>query len=68
MGQDEIVRRAEQEVLEAAREWDRQAQASGRPLTPVEQRLRMALFMLRKAKGLSGMHRISIPDGADPED
>lgn len=59
MGSEDLVRRSEKEVIEAAKEWVRSL-PSDRPLTPQEQRLKMALFMLKKASGLSGEHRIDL--------
>lgn len=55
----EILQQAEREVLEAAREWFRGI-PKDRPLTPQEQRLKMAVFMLVKASSLSGEHRLDL--------
>ena len=58
MGSEDIVRRSEQDVLEAAKAWFKTA--SDRTLTPTEQRLKMAVFMLLRASNLSGEHRIDL--------
>lgn len=65
MTKDDIVRKAEEEVLASAKELAFQLSSSGRTLTAQEQRLRMAVFMLNKAKGLSGAYKINLPgDGS----
>lgn len=65
MTKDDIVRKAEDEVIASAKELALQLSSSGRTLTAQEQRLRMAVFMLNKAKGLSGAYKISLPgDGS----
>ena len=58
---EELKRRAEKEVIEAAKELDREIQAASRPLTRGEQRLKMAIYMLHKANSISGEYRFTIP-------
>lgn len=58
MGSDQVVRDAEREVLEAAKAWSREAPWQGRRLSPAEERLKMAVFMLGKARTITGSIRV----------
>lgn len=53
--------------MEAAKEWSRTVQTAGRKLTPPEQRLRQAIFMLQKARGITGRYSIVAPEETEEE-
>lgn len=54
MTRDHILRSAEREVVEAAKSWGREAPWKGRALTAAEERLKTALFMLSRARTMTG--------------
>jgi hypothetical protein len=63
---EEMVRRAEQDVLAAAKEWALEAW-DRENLTPAEQKLKMAVFMLKKSSSLSGQYRLTMPVPSDEQ-
>lgn len=62
MGSDEVVKNAEREVVNATIEWSREAPWQHRELTQAEQRLKMAVYMLTKAKSITGQMRAVRPE------
>ena len=58
MANEEVVRNAEKEVLAAAVEWSREAPWKNRELTPAEQKLKIAVYMLSRAKSITGSVRV----------
>jgi len=60
MGSEEVVKNAEKEVLAAALAWSKEAPWQHRDLTEAEQRLKMAVYMLSKARTITGS--IPVPE------
>lgn len=55
---DDLVREAERQVIEAAEEWELEQRQSPRPVTSsVSQKLRVAVYMLRRARVVTGKVR-----------
>jgi hypothetical protein len=57
----EVVRKAEQDVLEAATEWAREAPWQTRELTPAEQKLKIAVYLLGRTRKITGSFKLDIP-------
>lgn len=58
MGDDELVKSAEREVVAAAEEWDREQGKSQRLLSTASQKLRSAVYMLKRARIVTGKIRV----------
>lgn len=54
MSKESLVRQAEHDVLVAARAWADAKPWKSRTLTPEEEKLKYALFMLERAQRVSG--------------
>ncbi len=54
MGNEQVLMEAEKDVVAAAREWFREAPWQGRDLSPSETRLRSAVYMLNRARSITG--------------
>jgi hypothetical protein len=68
MPPEDMLKKAEQEVIKAARAWAREVQSRQDKLTPVEQNLKLAVFMLKKAFSLSGEYRFVLPTIPDDDE
>lgn len=66
MASDEVVKNAEREVLAAAVEWSREAPWKNRELSAAEQKLKIAVYMLSRAKTITGSVRVVL-DSVDEE-
>jgi hypothetical protein len=66
MGRDALIREAEREVLAAAKEWARLVDAID--LDESGRRLKMAVYMLHKAKSVSGEYRFIAGKSWPPRD
>ena len=57
----EVIRKAEQEVLDAALAWSREAPWQKRVLTAAEQKLKIAVYMLGKTRSITGSFKLDLP-------
>lgn len=61
MENDQLLLDAQKDVLEAAREWFREAPWQGRDLTPAEAKLRSSVYMMNRARSITGTMRAVDP-------
>ncbi len=65
MSEDDLLRDAERRVVEAAEAWEvEQRRATREPSSSVSQQLRSAVYMLRKARAVTGKIRVSDVEAA----
>lgn len=57
----EVVRKAEQDVLDAALEWSKEAPWQTRELTAAEQKLKIAVYLLGRTRQITGSFKLEIP-------
>jgi hypothetical protein len=54
MANEQLLQDAEREVIIAARDWFYEASWHGRDLTPAESKLRSAIYMMNRARSITG--------------
>ncbi len=57
----EVIRKAEQEVLDAAIAWSREAPWQHRSLSEAEQKLKIAVYLLGRTRSITGSFKLDIP-------